>query len=40
MYAVGVVMASGGYPETSTKGCVITGKMLSTYSSAASTPEL
>lgn len=24
-YAVGVVMASRGYPETSTKGCVITG---------------
>lgn len=25
MYAVGVIMASRGYPETSTKGCVITG---------------
>lgn len=26
MNAVGVVMASAGYPETSTKGCVISGK--------------
>lgn len=26
--AVGVVMASAGYPETSTKGCEITGKYL------------
>ncbi|KAK3927870.1 Trifunctional purine biosynthetic protein adenosine-3 [Frankliniella fusca] len=25
MYAVGVIMASRGYPETSTKGCVISG---------------
>lgn len=25
-YAVGVVMASKGYPETSTKGCIISGK--------------
>ena len=28
MYAVGVVMASRGYPETSTKGCVIAGRIL------------
>ena len=26
MSAVGVIMASAGYPETSTKGCVITGR--------------
>lgn len=27
-YAVGVVLASKGYPETSTKGCVIEGRNL------------
>lgn len=26
--AVGVVMASKGYPETSTKGCVISGELV------------
>lgn len=26
--AVGVIMASRGYPETSTKGCVITGELM------------
>lgn len=26
--AVGVIMASKGYPETSTKGCVIAGELL------------
>lgn len=26
--AVGVIMASRGYPETSTKGCTITGKFF------------
>lgn len=28
-YAAGVIMASKGYPETSTKGCVITGIQIS-----------
>lgn len=27
MSAVGVVMASKGYPETSTKGCIIKGNI-------------
>ena len=27
LYSVGTVMASKGYPETSTKGCVITGNI-------------
>lgn len=27
--AVGVIMASKGYPETSTKGCVISGELIS-----------
>lgn len=26
--AVGVIMASKGYPETSTKGCVINGELM------------
>lgn len=29
--AVGVVMASAGYPETSTKGCEITGKIQGSF---------
>ena len=28
MSAVGVVIASKGYPETSTKGCVISGEFI------------
>lgn len=30
VHAVGVVMASKGYPETSTKGCVIKGNLQTT----------
>lgn len=33
MYAVGVVMASRGYPESSTKGCAISGSVVSCYPS-------
>lgn len=31
LYAVGVVMASAKYPESSTKGCLITGKCSALY---------